>query len=301
MKFSIIFDSSNDSIDFEVLYNGDLLSYMVEQANIKKCNTYSDGGVVAKTINRCVNDINNNVSLCNSILGQIGATNFPVRNNLLDYLDQRVLNSLHAQWVQSQDLEFDIDQLRFSSHSQQSQIGWRLHDMYPDHIRKAKLAEIMTKLGHLAPYEDVNMSVHRLEMWLAKKIEYKSPDKWAVFDNPFKDTIVSNNDSVTFSFGYTYVGRQLYNKWQFWDTELEFDDHYNYETLEHAFQISLDRPQTIPFSTEFLQWCQHRNVRPVTTQIPIANAVDIDRHLTYYRNILYQNSLAGNSASIIIH
>lgn len=301
MKFSIIFDNSNDSIDFEVLYNGDLLSYMVEQANSKKCNTYFDDGVVSKTVNRCVADINTNISICNSILGQIGVTNFPVRNILLDYLDQRVLNSVHEQWVQSQHLEFDIDQLRFSSQSEQSKIGWRLHEMYPDHIRKIKLAEILTKLGHLAPYEDVNMSVHRLEWWLAKKIEYKSPGKWAVFDNPFKDTMISNNDSVTFSFGYTFVGRQLYNKWQFWDTELEFNDHYNYETLEHAFQISLDRPQTIPFSTEFLQWCEHHNVRPVTTQIPIANAVDIDRHLTYYRNILYNNSLAGNSASITIH
>lgn len=301
MKFSIVFDGSNDSIDFDVLYNGDLLIYMVEQANNERCNSYSDDGVLSKAVTRCINDINNSVSLSNSILSQLGIDHFPVRNDLLDYLDQRTLNALHTQWVQSQDLLFDIDKLRFSDILQQSQLGWRLHDLYPDNIRSVKLAEVMTKLGYLAPYEDVNMSVHRLEMYLAKKIEYKSANKWAVFENPFKDTMISNNDSVTFSFGYTYVGRQLYNKWQYWDTELEFNDHYNYETLEHAFQISLDRPQTIPYSKEFLEWCNQHNVHPVTTQIPIANAVDIERNLTYYRTILYKNSLAGNSVRIIIH
>jgi hypothetical protein len=36
-------------------------------------------------------------------------------------------------------------------------------------------------------------------------------------------------------------------------------------------------------------------------QIPIANVIDLDKHLTEYRKILYNNSQADNSASIILH
>jgi len=301
MKFSIVFDNSNDSIEFDVVYNSDLLLYMVDQANAKQCNAYTDTGVVAKTVNRCLADINHSVELSNSVLSQLKVQTFPARTNLMEYLDQQVLNSLHAQWVQSQASEFDIDALRFAQDQLPAQVGWRLHDMYPDEIRQVKLAEIMIKLGYIAPYEDVNMSVHRLEHFWAKKIEYKSAAKWDVFENPYKDTMISNNDVVTFSFGYTYVGRQFYNKWQYWDNDLQYNDHYNYETLEHAFQLCFDRPQTIAYSPEFLIWCQRHNVKPVTTQIPIANAVDIDKNLTYYRTVVYTNSKAGNSAKIVIH
>jgi hypothetical protein len=112
--------------------------------------------------------------------------------------------------------------------------------------------------------------------------------------------MISRNDIVNFSFAYTYVGRQYYNKWQFYDTNLDCRDHYNYETLEHAFQVHLDRPQTIDFSPEYKLWSQERNLPLVTTQIPIANAVDLERNLLYYRTILYENSRAGNRASISI-
>ncbi len=159
----------------------------------------------------------------------------------------------------------------------------------------------MIKLGYIYPYEEVNLTVHRLERYFAKDIEYKSDTKWQVFDNPFSSTMVSNNDVVNFSFGYTYVGRQYYNKWQFYDTNLSCVDHYNYETLEYAFQLNLDRPQTIPYSKEFLEWCTQHQVLPITTQIPIANAVDINKHLKYYRILLYTNSRASNRARLVIH
>jgi hypothetical protein len=159
----------------------------------------------------------------------------------------------------------------------------------------------MIKLGLIFPYEEVNTTVHRLESFFIKPLEFKADTKWQVFDNPFLDSMISNNDIVNFGFGYTYVGRQYYDKWQYFDTNLDCIDHYNYETLEYAFQINLDQPQTIPYSKEFLKWCQDKKVPAIARQIPIANAVDLEKNLKYYRTILYKNSQAGNCATLSIH
>ena len=113
--------------------------------------------------------------------------------------------------------------------------------------------------------------------------------------------MISNNDVVNLSFGYTYVGRQFYNKWQYWDTDLEFVDHYNYETLEYAFQLNLARPQTIPYSKEFIHWQHQKGVKAITTQIPIANIIDLEKNLKYYRTMLYKNSKANNRATLLLH
>jgi hypothetical protein len=301
MKFKLIFENSNDSINFETVHNVDVLEYLVTMSNTKNCNSFSDEHVISNTVSNRLNELHSAITLTNSVMPSLCNQRFTEYEDLLEYLDQKTLNRQHEQWVLSQQQVIDIDQLRFSENKQTSKFGWQLHDMYPDEIRQILLAEAMQKLGFIFPYEEVNMTVHRLEQFFAEDIEFKSSSKWQVFDNPYQDSMISNNDVVNFSLGYTYVGRQYYNKWQFWDTNLEFGDHYNYETLEFAFQINLHRPQTVPFSQEFLAWQQAQKVKLIATQIPIANIVDLEENLKYYRTMLYNNSKAGNRATIKLH
>jgi len=301
MKFSLVFENSDDCIPFVVVNNDNILEYFVSNAENNSCNSFSDNQTISNTVSKLLNELHNALSLTNSTMPTLCDIRFPENTKLLEYLDQRFLNKQHEQWVLSQKQIIDIDGLRFSQNKQISEIGWKLHNMLPDDIRRICLAEAMQKLGFIFPYEEVNMTVHRLENFFAKNIEFKSDAKWEIFNNPFLDSMVSSNDIVNFSFGYTYVGRQFYNKWQFWDTNLECIDHYNYETLEYAFQINLDRPQTIPYSKEFISWCDKNVVKPVSCQIPIANVVDLEKNLTYYRTMLYKNSQSGNRAKIIIN
>lgn len=299
MQFDLVFENSGDHIGFEVVANHDLMGYFIDRAQ-KENHVFSDDLVVHKTVNKLLQDVNWALAKTNEILYDLTGHNFPQSDNLLDYLDQRMLNRQHCVWVHSQNTVIDIDSLRYSEQSSKSKLGYTLHDLYPDEIRKIKLAEAMSKLGYIFAYEEVNMTVHRLEMFFNRPIEYKSPEKWSVFDNPFVQSCHSTNDQVNFSFGYTYVGRQYYNKWQFFDTDLAFDDHYNYEQLEWAFQVNLGRPQTIAYSPEFLEWCRTRDVKPVTTQLPIANAKDLEKNLTVYRQMLYRNSRDGNRAQLFL-
>jgi hypothetical protein len=301
MKLNLIFENSNDSIEFDVVYNSDILQHMVSKSNANNCNYYSDDGNISSSVNGYLNDLNNAVTLTNTVMPLLCDQKFTEHTDLLEYLDQKFLNQQHAQWVFSQQNIVDIDKLRFSQDPGISKLGWKLHDLYPDEIRQIRLAEAMQKLGLIFAYEEVNMTVHRLEQFFSKNIEFKSQSKWQVFDNPFWDTMVSNNDVVNLSFGYTYVGRQFYNKWQFWDTDLEFADNYNYETLEFAFQLNLDRPQTIPYSKEFIDWQQQKGVKAIATQIPIANIIDLEKNLKYYRTMLYKNSKANNRATLLLH
>jgi hypothetical protein len=194
-----------------------------------------------------------------------------------------------------------VHDLRFSDRKVASELGKKLHDLYPDEITAVRLAPAMQKLGYIVPYEAVNTDVHYLESCFHERnLEFNAEAKWETFDNPFDQSLVFNQDVVNFSFHYTYVGRQYYNKFEYFDLDLDCKDHYNYETLEYSFNLNLKNPETKPFSTEFLHWCKRHNIRPIGTQIPIANAVDIDKNLFEYRKILYRNSKADNRAKILI-
>jgi hypothetical protein len=163
-----------------------------------------------------------------------------------------------------------------------------------------KTAQALEKLGYIYPYEEVNQGLHSLEQSF-RKLEFKSDDKWEVFDNPYLDNIISNNDVVNFSFGYTYVGRQYYNKFKYFDSKLKYLDHYNYETLEFAFQLNLSRTETIPFSPEAIHWANSQNIKLVAEQLPIANIIDLENNLFEYRKMLYRNSRDNNRVRIILH
>jgi hypothetical protein len=80
-----------------------------------------------------------------------------------------------------------------------------------------------------------------------------------------------------------------------------FPDHYNYETLEFAFQLNFSRPETIPFSAEALNWANSQDIKLVAEQIPIANIIDLENNLVEYRKMLYRNSRDNNRVKIVLN
>ncbi len=302
MKFNLVFENSGDVIPFEVRMNHELFEYFVHMSQQHASNKFSNSKQLSNIVDQRLRDIHWAISKTNEVLCTLSNKNFVEHTDLLQYLDQTFLNQTHAEWVFSQDVIVDVTALKTSLDSKKSQLGYALHEKLPDNQLKIKLAHAMALLGYIHPYEEVNMGVHRLENSFVKhNLEFSADKKWQVFDNPFLESMISNNDVVNFSFGYTYVGRQYYNKFEYFDLDLAFKDHYNYETLEYSFQLNMSKPQTIPYSKEFLEWATVRGVKPITTQVPIANCVDIDKNLFEYRKILYRNSKLNNQVSIILH
>lgn len=299
MKFSLVFENSGDTIPFTVIANENLFEFFVDTVNAKSRNSFSNKKKLASEVNKKLTDLHWAISKSNEVLYSLIGKSFEQQNTLEDYLNQDFLNKTHAEWVFSQLDIVDIDKMRFSGDYNVAKIGNTLHDIYPDEIRQIKTCSAMEKLGYLFPYEEVNMAVHRLENSFIKlNLEFSADAKWEVFENPFRKSMISNNNIVNFSFGYTYVGRQYYDKFINFDDVLKYKDHYNYETLEYSFQISLQRPQEITYSKEFLEWTKVTGAEPITTQIPIANIDNLNDKLSDYRKILYRNSQVDNRALI---
>lgn len=299
MKFSLVFENTGDSIPFETKYNQELIEFFIDKCGNEDCNSFSNHNTLASTVSRLLTDLHWSISKTNEVLYALTGESFEQLIDLSDYLDQVYLNRLHATWVKNQNCRIDIDQLRTSNNKEQAQLGCRLHDMYPDEIRVIKTAPAMEKLGYLYPYENVNMAIHHLESIFSRTyLEFAADNKWEVFENPFRKTANYSNDQTNFSFGYTYVGRQYYDKFVNYDDEFVNADHYNFETLEYAFQLSLHRPETKTYSPEFVQWAKERNIELISYEIPIGNIPDLVENLTKYRKILYKNSLAGNRARL---
>ena len=300
MKFSLVFNKSGDTLPFEVKYNHELFEFFVEHANTQSQNSFANDQEIYRDLDKKITHLHWAVSKTNEVLYDLVGTSFQQHTDLENYLDQQFLNKLHSDWVFSHYHDINIDDLRCSTNIPQARLGSVLHEMFPDEIRIVKTAPIMEKLGYIYPFREVNMGIHRLEHSFTN-MEFKADDKWAVFDNPFLDNMISNNDVVNFSFGYTYVGRQYYNKFKHFDSNLDCPDHYNYETLEFAFQLNFSRPETIPFSEEALNWVAGQNIKLVAEQIPIANIIDLENNLVEYRKMLYRNSRDNNRVKIVLN
>jgi hypothetical protein len=231
MKFFIVFDKSGDTIPFEVKYNHDLFEYFITKANSELQNSFSIGRDFYKETNQKITHLHWAISKTNEVFYDLFGSSFAEQTNLDNYLNQSFLNKVHSDWVFSHDRVLNIDSLRTSSNSTKAYFGNMLHEQYPDEIREIKTSPLLEKIGYIYPHREINMGIHRLEISFGN-IEFKADNKWEVFANPFVDKMVTNNDVVNFSFGYTYVGRQYYNKFKFFDTELEYPDNYNYEDLE---------------------------------------------------------------------
>jgi hypothetical protein len=302
MKFSLVFDNSGDTLPFEVVYNHELFEFFVGQANKESQNSFSNQQMLSRELDKKITQLHWALSKTNEVLYFLIGKSFKQQTDLESYLNQDFLNSTHCDWVFSQLENVDIDKLRFSSDSNLARIGNQLHELYPDEIRIVKVGAILKQLGYIFSYEEVNQGVHRLESAFSKSnLEFSADNKWEVFSNPFKDTMITNNSLVNFSFGYTYVGRQYYNKFEYFDDNLNYKDHYNYETLEFSFQLSLQRAQTIEFSPEAVTWAKQHNIPLIANQIPIANIPNLTENLFEYRKILYRNSKDNNQAVIILH
>lgn len=297
MKLYLVFENSGDTLIYDVIYNHELLEFFVEQSNKNNNNSFFNKNL-SKNIDKFLFDINHAVSKTNEVLIHLIGKKFNKSENLEDYLNQDFLNNQHCDWVFSQKEVINIDNLRFSQISEQKKLGEMLHDFYPDEIREVLLCPIMEKLNYRYWFEEVNMTVHRLESSF-KEIEFSSKNKWNAFDNPIKN-FYSANDVTNFFLGYTYVGRQYYDKFKNWDDNLKYNDHYNYEMLEYSFHISLDKPETIPYSKEFTQWATEKNVPMITNKIPIANLENISEKISDYRKIIYRNCKNDNAVKLFI-
>lgn len=301
MIFNLVFENSGDFIPIEVVKNHNFFEFYAETVIENSDNLFEAIDFDVSLLDREINQLSFRIEKINDILVNLpNAILLEKTDSFNRIIDQDFLNKNHAIWVNNEFITYNIDELRSSTNSETKKIGEFLHSCYPDEIRLVTTSEIFEKFGLLHDFQEINMGVHRTESFFFKNYEFSSDHKWNVFENKFIDEIETNNGTTNFNIGHTYVGRQNYDKFTHFDTDLKYTDFYNFEKIECSFNFNLSRPENIPFSKEFLDWSKQHNQKPKGMQIPIGNIIDLESNLTKYRSTIYNNIKSSNKVSIEI-
>lgn len=293
MKFLIAFEKSGDTLVFDAISSETyaILEYYVNQLELNNTNKFSSHKFQAKD---AIESFNYCLKTVNKFIKAIIEEDIPI-GDYRYYLDQQVLNKIHANWVKSQSMDYVIAEKRTSKNTEIRYIADRLHELFSDDIEVIKFRDALEKLGLTDAYSKVNVELHRLEQQF-NKLRFKT-NNWIEFNNPFDKSLLTNNIS-NFRLSFNHLGRTLYNKWKYFDTDLLFDDENSFDQLLGYVDINLCRSETVKLSPEYVSWCQGHGKTPSGDFLNIGNITDLDKKLNECRIVLYRNILDNNSFSI---
>jgi hypothetical protein len=295
MIFSLVFENTGDSIPFQTISNqtADVLSYYVDNLNKQNLNKFTNNNIGNK-INQTIANLNSTITNCNEFIYELLDQHIDTCTTE-EYLNQQILNKLHADWVKSQTVKYNILEKRKKyNYSQQSEL---IHSMFPDEIPEPPVGVIIDKLGVVEQYNNINVAVHKLES-LFSEIKFQVADQnWVEFTNPFGKDLLTN-DVSNFSLAFNHLGRTLYSKFVYFDHTLEYHDENSFNELLGFVELGLEPAQTISLSAEYIEWCKIHNKVPSGDRLPIGNIPDLTAHLTDYRKIIFQNTRQNNFFSI---
>ena len=109
MNFLLVFESTGDSIPFKTIntQSADVLSYYVDYLNSNNLNRFvSNQG---SHISRLIDKLNSTIVECNEFIYEL----LDRRIDTYDrdcYLNQKILNKIHADWVRSQSVIYNISE-----------------------------------------------------------------------------------------------------------------------------------------------------------------------------------------------
>jgi hypothetical protein len=295
MKFSIVFDKSGDLLEFVTLDStrAEILDYYVD--NLTQTTSNSFQSIVDPAfIDGLISNLHNSITESNKFIKNI--TGKPVIEcSTEEYINQSKLNQLHADWVNSQSHQFDIQEKKQSADVEVTEIANRLHEEFSDDIPVIDLGNILNKLGYTGVYSQINTNLHLVESAF-NGIKFATK-QWLEFKNIFPKTLI-NNDICNFRIPFNHLGRTLFNKYQFFDTDLKYNDENSFNELLGVVEVTLARNQTIPLSQEYIAWCKKHNREPSGNYLNIGNLTDLEQNLNDYRLVIYRNIRNSNNFSI---
>jgi hypothetical protein len=292
MNFSIVFDNTGDSIPF-VSVNTEILEYYVNFLNSNGGNHFECFDNITVDVHRTIADLKNISLELNQWVPEIIGQEIPIYSND-EYLNQVNLNQLHADWVQSQHRKYDIDANR-KLHGVGS-LAEQIHNKFPDDIRFPCVDEVIDTIGQTNQYRQINLLVHKLEMMFGF-LKFQSADKFYLStDNIFDKQQVLTHNLANLRMMFVHSGRTRYNKFTNFDNQ--FDDENTYDQLVGYVSLHLTRPETVPFSNEYVNWCQQVNKVPLGEHLNFGNIPDIESRLKDYRVVVLRNLSQYNKFSI---
>lgn len=296
MNFSLIFKNSGDVIPFSPI-NQEVLEFYIEQLNQQSFNNfYPDQTDKGEQILAKISSLHSSIQKANIWAYDIVGTKFD-EYSTEDYLSQDILNQTHVDWAKAHLLTYDIQEKRKQSNF--SGLAEELYNLYPDNEQFVLTSSILEKLGLIDQFRKINDDLHAVEESFSNVVYSVNPHKIqvALAENKHMATTLTNN-IANIRLVFNHLGRTLYNKFNFFDNNLQYDDENTYDQLTGKIAISLSPPQTIPLSKEYVSWCQRHNREPVGNRLNLGNISNLYENLQQYRIIIFRNLLENNSFSI---
>lgn len=295
MEFSIVFDNSGDVLPFHAVNPG-LVEHYIDSVISKDINNFQSDDRI-DYINQKLSKLHHTIIETNKFLHLYGLEKIDDSN----LFDQYFLNKCHANWASSHEIIFNIDDMRFLSDDEEVRAEFAaVHELYPDEIRDVQLSDILMKRNRLGVYEDLNSDIHYFEASFRRIIlNAVSTEYYTTIPNISDESIITN-DICNLKVSYHVKGRTLYDKFMFFDMNLEHDDENNHKTQSTRLELSLAQPQTIPVSKEYIAWCKTHNRYPTGDFLNLGNLKNIQSKLTDYRHIVHRNLVNDNNCKLHI-
>lgn len=295
MNISIVFNNTGDVVSFS-LVNPDIAVYYVEWLESINKNSFSfnfDNDQFIKLIILLDISIKDN----NKIIRQLNSKPMETYTEL-EYLDQDNLNRLHATWANWQNQTYDIKENQQSDNIEIATMANKILEKFSDDDLTPSIGTVLKNLNLMNNYGTINTYIHELEESI-QKLPFKT-NSWIQTNNIFSKSRLTNNIN-NLRIGFNHLGRTLYNKFETFDDKLVHDDENSFTELTGYVEVNLIKPQTIPLSVEYVDWCVHRNKIPSGRNLNLGNLLDIDSKLTDYRQIFYRNIKNKNTFSLQIN
>tara|TARA_R110000851_G_scaffold56831_1_gene132769 strand:+ start:274 stop:1065 length:792 start_codon:yes stop_codon:yes gene_type:complete len=238
MQFGLVFDKTDDTIDF-VSTNSDLVNYYVTSVNADDKNSFkiqnSELLSNIKYLQKCIIDTND---FFENKLKKNTFTEF-VNANIYN---QTILNRLHMVWVKFQ-------------------------------IENPSISTMLEKIDNtlLTKFRDINHVLHKIESTMFVISNFNSYKLWSC-ENIFQSNIIDFN-SYNLSINFNNLGRSTYNKWIYHDDNAYDSDTDDFTTLSGELILRTFKPHTRTAPLEYVEWCQTHNVLPVGYNIGLGNLV----------------------------
>jgi hypothetical protein len=292
MKFQIVFENSGDFLPF-VAIDTNLLCFVLDRINEAKSQTFNSvDDSIGDAIFQKLKTLQKNIFLTNEWFVHLLGETYPECVDEFEYLDQNLLNYLHAYWVKTHTKEYNI------GYKQQypTPISKKIEDIFPDNIQCPKLGTVISQLGLSTIYDSINESIHDIEGSFSNIPFEIKLDDYTYWDNPYTHLI--NNDICNLYLEFDRLGRTLANKYEHFDFELEHDDENVSRYIVPKVRLSLRPPRKVPYSPEYVAWCKSKNRIPSGRVMPLGNITNLYENIKKYRVIILKNLLNNNGFKI---
>ncbi len=295
MYFYLTFQNSGDSLKFRAVYP-DLIEYidqcLASQNHLVFYPTDIDRG---KAVDNKLKNFREIIKRVNQWYLILTDESYPEFDDIYDYLDQDLLNQLHAYWIKSQTQTYDIRK-NLETKSNED-IVKRIHDFFPDDMPCPPLSTVIKCLGLADEYGLINTPyIHDIESFFnAFKFKLRSPE-WVDWHNPFPHYVT--NDVSNLSLVFNHLGRTLEDKFLNFDDKLEHDDENSFKQIIPILDLNLKRPLHMPYSREFVEWCKRHDRSPIGNCMCLGNIPDLYDNLKKYRIIISRNLLNNNGFTL---